>query len=498
MTLNRAQLRKLPSFVFLSLLVLPTAALAGEPTVDEPVGPEDENDVWMGNETEPCAWPSVVQVSGGGGLCTGSLIHPEIVLYAAHCGAQDKAVRFGDSQNSLKTKQVEYCKTYPGYNSVGTDWAYCKLAEPMFDIPITPVGFGCEMDQYYQNGREIALIGFGNNEGDSGSGRKRWGWTYISNATNNTLEVGGDNTYTVCSGDSGGPAMVRYDDQSWHVFGIASVKFDDTCSAAKGRYALARNAMQWVETDSGVDVTVCHDLQGNWDPTVYCGDIFNGEPALSYGAWNTWCQDATSLDWSSTCGPDYYSENYEENAPFLSMETPFDGQVFDGNPANFDIVVQAEDDSGLPVAVQIEIEGELQPQVVETNPAVFNNAVFPCGQYTITAHGTDFWGNEGTSLPATFEVLDGNGNSCIGGDGDGDPATGDGDGDPDPDTGGETTGSETTGEGGTTGFGGGPGFEVEAGCSCGVDDSGSRSGAAGWMLIGLGALGLRRRRRQLG
>ncbi|PRQ00581.1 trypsin-like serine protease [Enhygromyxa salina] len=492
MRLRLTQLQKLSSLAFLSFLLLPVVAKAGEPQVATPEQPPPDNHVWNGAETEPCAWPTVVKVTGGGSLCTGSLIHPRVVMYAAHCGAQGKTVGFGDSDNSTKSKSTEYCKTNPSYNGgQGTDWAYCVLNEPVTEIPITPVGFGCEVAQYYGNGEDVAVVGFGNNEGDNGAGRKRWGWTYISNAGNSRFDVGGQGTETICSGDSGGPAFIRYDDNSWHVYGIASTKNDDTCSAAKGTHSLAVNAVKWIEQDSGIDVTVCHDINGNWDPGPLCGNFFNGEPGLSYGSWNTWCEDTTALEWSATCGTDF-GESAELNPPVLEVVVPFDGESFDAEPAMFDITVTAEDDSGLPVDVEIEIEGMLQGGIVSENPAVFANAVFYCGEYTIIAHGTDFWGNLGHSDPVTFTVE----GDCMGtdtGDGDGDP--GDGDGDPgggDEDDGGEPaeTGSDELGE---TGLGADDGTFTTYTCSCEIDRRPPAHGA--WLGFGLLGLGLLRRRR---
>jgi hypothetical protein len=374
------------------------------------------------------------------------------------------------------------------------------LNEPVTEIPFTPVGFGCEVQQYYGNGAEIAIIGFGNNEGDNGAGRKRWGWTYISNATGSRFDVGGQLTESICSGDSGGPAMIRYDDGSWHVYGIASTKNDDTCSSAKGTHSLAVNAIEWIEADSDIDVTVCHDLNGTWNPGPLCGNFFNGQPALSYGAWNTWCQDATAIEWSETCGDDF-SQNAESNVPTLEIVVPFDGQVFDAEPAMFDITVMTTDDSDLGVEVEIEIEGMLHATPSSDNPAVFPNATFYCGEYTIIAHGTDFWGNLGHSAPATFTVA----GACNSGDGDGDPGDGDGDpGDGDEessDDGPIETGDGDTGETGVDAGGAQDPVIDDAGCACGVDARGPAgpAGMAGMlgMLLGmLGSLGIGLTRRR--
>lgn len=462
----------------LSTLSLSTVALAGQPL--EIQQPRDEQAIWGGSEAEPCAWPTVVRVTGNGSLCTGSLIHPRVVMYAAHCGSQGKVVRFGDTPNTGQTIQVEYCKTNPGYSGQGSDWAYCVLQQEITQIPFTPVGFGCEVNQYYGNGASIAVVGFGNNTGDTGAGTKRWGFTTITNATQTRFDVGGNSSTTICSGDSGGPAFIRYADQSWHVYGIASTKNDNTCSSAKGTHSLAVNAVKWIEQDSGIDVTVCHDINGNWDPGPLCGNFFNGQPSLSYGSWYTWCQDATALAWSSTCGTDFHTDNYEQIAPQLEISAPYDGQAFEESSVTLDITVLAQDNGGLPVEVQLEIQGMLQPLFSKDSPAVFT-ANFPTGEFTIVAHGKDFWGNTAQSQSVTFTV--------------GPISGGDGDGDGDGDSGGqgETDGGPTTlGETG----GGWPlddsGTGSSNGCSIGSRST-DRSGA--WLALGLfGLLWIRRRR----
>jgi MYXO-CTERM domain-containing protein len=481
MMVARRTWQVLTPLAWLFPLAIPALASAGEPDEIQQGGLEPY--IWGGEEALPCAWPSVVRVTGGNSLCTGTLIHPKVVMYAAHCGAQNKVIRFGETENTGKTEQVEYCKTYPGYNgSQGVDWAYCVLQREVTEVPFTPVGYGCEVNQYYGNGAQVAVVGFGNNTGDTGAGTKRWGFTTITNATSTRFDVGGNQSTTICSGDSGGPAFIRYADQSWHVYGIASTKNDNTCSSAKGTHAMAANAAQWIEQDSGIDVTVCHDLDGTWNPGPLCGNFFNGQPALSGGSWYTWCQDTTALDWSGACGTDFYTSNVEFNPPQLEIVAPFDGQVFEEEHIMLDITVLAQDDSEwAPVDVQIEIEGMLQTKVVSESPAVFG-ASFPAGEYTVVAYGVDFWGNTGQSLPVTFMVGPVAGEDEGDGDDDGDDSAGQDAGD------GDVPGDDSAGE---TGQGWFPTTSDETGCACGVESGGSRGGSRGGSLaFGLGLLGL--------
>jgi hypothetical protein len=96
--------------------------------------------VYGGNKVAPCTWPTTVSLGG----CTGTLVHPELVIYAAHCGHVG-SIYLGDSTSAPgRTLQPQYCKTYPGGGpGNGTDWAFCKLSAPVTDVPITPPLMGC-------------------------------------------------------------------------------------------------------------------------------------------------------------------------------------------------------------------------------------------------------------------------------------------------------------------------------------------------------------------
>nr|WP_255216294.1 trypsin-like serine protease [Pseudenhygromyxa sp. WMMC2535] len=448
-------------------------AQAGQPEVQ--AGEEQNPAVWGGSETEYCAWPTTVQVTGNGSLCSGTLIHPQVVMYAAHCEAEDKVVRFGDSSATLKTKQVEYCEVYDGWTGSQTnDWAYCVLAEPMTDIPTTPVGYGCEVNEYLYNGQTVAVVGFGNDSGETGSGRKRWAFTTISNLQNGRFDVGGSEQPTICSGDSGGPAFIRHDDGSWHAYGIASTKSAGTCNSAKGTHSNAVYAVQWIEQDSGIDVTPCHDYDGTWNPTELCGNFSDAQPALSGGSWPTWCKDTTAIEWSGGCGSTFYDEHYEANPPTLEFSVPTDGQVFSEVPAAIDITVLIQEDSDLPLETSLSINGEAVPGYSDTNPAVWAGGQFPAGEYELSATTVDFWGNE-ASATVHFSV-------------DEDDGSGDEVGDEGGDEGDATGGDDLGGEGGEGGVDSG-------GCACAsTDDRDLGGGALGLLGLGLLGLGLRRRR----
>ena len=64
---------------------------APPPTADIDEGSDQFTDVDEGPEaiyggtTVPvCGWPSTVEL---GGACSGTLVHPQVVIYASHCGA---------------------------------------------------------------------------------------------------------------------------------------------------------------------------------------------------------------------------------------------------------------------------------------------------------------------------------------------------------------------------------------------------------------------------
>jgi MYXO-CTERM domain-containing protein len=472
------------SFVLGSMVAFANDAAASTGAqAEEPV-------VWGGQTVSLCAWPTAVAVQGGGSLCTGTLIAPDVVMYAAHCGAGNKTIHFGENTVQGKNSSTDFCMTNPGYSGQSTDWAFCKL-DVAVDIPTTPVGYGCE-ESLLQIGGDIFVVGFGNNQGQSGSGTKRWAESTVTgNPPANQFNVGGNGEPTVCSGDSGGPVFIQFSDGTFHTYGIASTKNSNSCDQALGTYAFAPAAVPWIEQNSGVDVTPCHDVgSGDWSAGPECGNFYTGG-SQGQGTWSNWCDGTPALDWSSTCGPGFGNEE-ENNPPTVVLTNPSEDTCVtqDANP--FVVTLDVNDDSGYINRVQLEIGGMLLPEEDTEAPWEFGNVNFPVGTWEVIGVAEDFWGNVGMSEPITVQMVHDEEDCLEGGDttdesddgGTSDDGTGEDDSGEETESGGTGEDGPPIGDEGTT--------PPDSGCGCSTD-GGRAPGALVFSLLGIVAL--RRRRR---
>ena len=81
------------------------------------VCPSDPSHVIGGDVSPTCAWPTTVSIGG----CTGTLIHPEVVVYAAHCGDNVPSVWFGEQVFAGEGRAVPTaeCFTNPAWELDG-------------------------------------------------------------------------------------------------------------------------------------------------------------------------------------------------------------------------------------------------------------------------------------------------------------------------------------------------------------------------------------------
>lgn len=394
-----------------------------------------------GQDATTCAWPTTVSTAGGG--CTGTLVHPQIVTYAAHCGSGANSVRFGETAwgGSGTSVSVDMCRTNPDYSGdvsdVEDDCAFCRLAQPV-SLPVSPPLYGCELDEL-EPGSEVAIVGFG----EPGSGRKSWAMTYVNNVTEGQISIGG-NGVGPCPGDSGGPAFLQLADGMWRAFGIVST---GTGCGQPANYSRIDNCVDWIEATSGVDITPCFALDGTWTPTEDCGGfITSGEQG--YGTWNNFCDGTPAGDYSATCGQPWGADP-DEDAPTAQITAPPDGEEYADAPQLITVDVDADDGDGWGVKhVWLNIDGSDVDVFDSEAPYSFADVNFPEGVHEIIGMAEDHAGNVGASEPVTIGV----GVEIP---------------DPDPT---DTGGTSDTGDGGT---GGGSGSGPDDGDDDGTDDGGT-------------------------
>lgn len=360
--------------------------------------PTPPTPIFGGAEAEICAFPGVVSLSDGVTRCTGGLVHPRVVLYAAHCGASGMKVGFGQSASAPDhVVEPDLCVANPDYAGLGDvahDWAFCRLPEPA-PVPVLPIAFGCET-ALLEPMAEAVIVGHGETTSGAGDGPKRWAAAPVRLVLADYFEVGGLGEPGVCAGDSGGPALIAAADGTWRVFGVASVHAAG-CGGI-GHYARAWDAIPWIEASAGVELTPCHAPDGAWDPDFRCS-AFAPASSAGEGAWSDFCGAAPVGPIGTSCG-EPFDATPDTTPPTVAITSPAAGPL---PGPSVEVVAEAADDGWGVAAVALEIDGEVEATDDEP-PWSFGAAEFPAGTYSLVAIAEDAAGHVTRSAPVVIEV----------------------------------------------------------------------------------------------
>jgi len=241
-----------------------------------PLGSSTDGDrrelIYNGNSAPVGRYPYMALLSVDSKMCGGSLIAPNLVLSAAHCGASFREVRVGvtsrtepdDLEETVNIKEVEVHPDYGGTaGDLENDFMILVLSRNIDNI--TPVCLA-EADVSLPSGNLLTIMGWGYTESNNfySDVLRETKVNYVPNEncrgiefnnitplfdtidSENYMCAASYNEKNSCSGDGGGPLIIKGDAPDNDVqVGVTSFGFE--CEVAVGVYARISAQRDWID-----------------------------------------------------------------------------------------------------------------------------------------------------------------------------------------------------------------------------------------------------------